>query len=131
MTEKKQTEKHARWQSLRISQFSFAINLFLSFSIASLGFAINQKISGVSTIHNSLNLIIIWWVISSSCGSLATLSRLVDFRYTARETDFAKSKNSYLTLNIVGHVSWILFGVQVLSYAIGAWYLINSILVIE
>jgi hypothetical protein len=40
-------ERYLRWQEYRINQLSFAINLFLSFAVASIGYAINLKLSSV------------------------------------------------------------------------------------
>ncbi|MFS1526276.1 hypothetical protein ACL7TT_19610 [Microbulbifer sp. 2304DJ12-6] len=78
-------ERYLRWQNFRITQFSFAINLFLGFGVASLAFAINQKLSESSKIVGDIDSVISWWAASCVLGCFATIVRLLDFRYTAKK----------------------------------------------
>jgi len=113
-------ERYIRWQSYRIAQLSFSINLFLGFSVASLAYIINLKL-GDKLIES--NTIIIIWSVSALLGCLATISRLLDYRYTtlkiAKKTCFNQFMAKYC-----GPVTWGLFWSQILSYGIGALFFI-------
>ena len=59
-------EREVRWENYKITQFSFSINLFTTFAVASLAFAINRKLSAdIAQNLCSLNLAIILWSISA------------------------------------------------------------------
>lgn len=112
-------QRYIRWQDYRIKQLSFSINLFLGFAIASLGFAINLKLAGKVQDSLFLILVIIWWAISAAFGSISTISRLLDFRYTARKIKHGGRFNTFMA-KYCGFVTWLTFGVQVSTYFIGA-----------
>lgn len=120
-------DRYIRWQGYRISHFSFAINLFLGFGVASLAFAINQKLGSASKIEATLNSIIIWWAFSVSFGSIATISRLLDFRYTAQKIKSKDCINSFMA-KACGPASWAMFWLQVIFYVGGAYILIKAVL---
>lgn len=77
-----QRERYARWQNHRVSQLSFSINLFLGFSVASLAYVINLLLTSAKG-DAVLECVLIIWALSASAGCIATISRLLDFRYTA------------------------------------------------
>lgn len=120
-------QRYIRWQDYRIKQLSFSINLFLGFAIASLGFAINLLLSGKLQDSLELRLIIILWALSAVLGSISTISRLLDFRYTARKIKDESQSNS-LTAKYCGYVTWLTFLHQVVFYIIGSClFLIKAI----
>src|SRR5437867_1584780 len=80
-------ERYVRWQNYRITQFSFAINLFLSFAVAVLAFSLALVKDAAFTPRAGtgwlLRHAIYSLVASVAFGTLATLCRLFDFRCTA------------------------------------------------
>jgi hypothetical protein len=121
-------DSFVRWQEYRIGHLSFSINLFLGFAIASIAYlvAANEKtrINGQS-LSPELLMSLFWWVVSTASGVLATISRLVDFRYTAKRIR-AGRKGYQCTLWLAGHGTWVLFGVALISYCIGAWCFVSG-----
>lgn len=120
-------ERYVRWQDHRVTQLSFAINLFLSFSVASLAYAINLKLE--NKLHGNIpfEFIIYWWAASAASGCVATMSKLLDYRYTARKIKDGGRFNTYMA-KWCGSVTWGAFWVQVLSYAIGAYLFICGVI---
>ena len=122
-----QKERYIRWQDYRINQFSFLINLFLGFAVASLAYAINLKLQGESRPGISLNCVIEIWAWSALLGCLASVSRLLDFRYTAKKIKDGGRCNAFMA-KYCGPVSWVLFWAQILAYALGAYIFISGAL---
>jgi hypothetical protein len=89
-------ERYIRWQDYRITQLSFAINLFLGFAVASLAYAINLKLEGKTHGNVPLETTIIWWAISAAFGGVATMSKLLDYRHTARKIKDGGCFNSFM-----------------------------------
>ncbi|PYI94583.1 MAG: hypothetical protein DME97_01005 [Verrucomicrobia bacterium] len=129
-------EKYVRWQDYRITQFSFAINLFLTFAVAALGFSfalikeaafIPPPGSGWLLRHAIYGL-----AASIVFGTLTTLSRLLDFRCTTikikkKYSDWRQSAAEFLA-KWLGPISWSLFYVQLAALAYGACRLACAIL---
>lgn len=122
-----QKERYVRWQNYRINQLTFSINLFLTFAVASLAYAINIKISDTAGIElSALFPPIYWWSASVALGCISTVSRLLDFRYTAK-----KIKNSNggdeCKAKMFGWVTWGTFWGLILSYVIGGHLFVSNI----
>jgi hypothetical protein len=129
-------ERYVRWQDYRITQFSFAINLFLTFAVAALGFSfalIKEAAfmpppgSGWLLRHGIYSL-----AASVVFGTLATLCRLFDFRCTAikikkKYSDWRQNLAEFLA-KWLGGVSWALFYFQLAALAYGAYRLFCVIL---
>ena len=122
----KQRERYIRWQGYRISQLSFSINLFLTFAIASLAYVINLKLNKSFALLDALNTIIFWWSACASLGVIATISRLLDFRHTAKKIKDGGASNT-LMARWSGRVTWGAFWAQIITYCIGAYYFIVSV----
>ena len=88
-----QKERYVRWQDHRVTQLSFAINLFLGFAVASLAFAINIKLKDKPHAAIPLDTVIVWWAACAILGCIATVSKLLDYRYTARKIKYGPSIN--------------------------------------
>lgn len=123
----KQKERYLRWQDYRIAQFSFSINLFLGFAVASLAYVINLKLGKQRYSTIPFELIIFWWSISSISGCLATISKLVDYRYTARKIKDGGVCNTFIA-KWSGLLTWVFFWIQVISYSRGAYLFIIGVL---
>ncbi len=122
-----QKERYVRWQNYRITQLSFSINLFLGFAVASLAYAINLRINNVTgVIIAELYCSIYWWSASFALGVVATVSRLLDFRYTAIKIKDGGSFNTSMA-NWCGKITWGAFWVQIICYCVGAYQFINNV----
>lgn len=77
-----------------------------------------------------------YWLSSSiGFGVLATITRLIDFRYTAfkirKKYKGSKSKLINFIAKYVGNLTWIFFGVQTGSLMIGIFFFLESILTVH
>jgi hypothetical protein len=131
-----ENKSDVRWENYRIKHFSFCINLFLTFAVAALGFTLSLiKDSGFSSLPGTgkaLYLSVISFAGSIILGTVATLSRLLDFRCTVikirkKYSDFRQPIAEFLA-EWLGGVSWSLFYLQLVTLAYGAFHLISSIL---
>jgi hypothetical protein len=120
-----ENEPYTRWQGFRIGQLSLCIALFLSFAVASLGFSLRLLTEPQCVITScyakvSFLVSLIAGVLSLSCGSIACLTRLADFRITAQvarhpsNTDNDRLRDKY---NLYGRWSWGLFRAQLVLFA--------------
>lgn len=125
--DQQEQERYVRWQDYRITHLSFAINLFLGFAVASLAYAINLKLENKRYGSIPIETIIIWWSIAAAFGCLATMSKLLDYRYTARKIKDGGSFNTFMA-KFCGPVTWGAFWIQVVTYTVGASIFIWSVL---
>lgn len=125
--EPKQQERYVRWQDYRVTQLSFAINLFLGFAVASLAYAINLKLENTPHSNIPLETIMIWWSSSAAFGCVATMSKLLDYRYTAKKIKDGGSFNAFMA-KWCGPVTWGGFWVQVATYSVGAYLFIKGVI---
>lgn len=127
--DQEQKERYVRWQNYRINQLTFSINLFLSFAVASLAFVVNLKVKNTAGLNAADVLVTIyWWSSSALAGSIATLSRLLDFRYTARKIKDS-SVSDKRKAKVLGKITWGLFWAQVAAYLAGGyWFVVKVIL---
>ena len=121
-----QRERYVRWQNHRITQQSFTINLFLTFAVASLAYIINLKISGNSLNNLEINKVINIWSWSAVFGCVATISKLLDYRHTARKIKDGGKFNSF-TAKYCGLVTWGSMWAQIGSYALGAQMFLSAV----
>jgi hypothetical protein len=79
---------YIRWQGITITQFGYAINLFLAFATASLGFALSlvkdKDFMSGSWAKCFLDLAVFVFLISLAAGGWCVIARLRDFRMTAQ-----------------------------------------------
>lgn len=117
-------ERYARWQNYRITQLSFSINLFLGFSVASMAYVINLLL-GDAKGNDVLECVLIVWAISAASGCLGTISRLLDFKYTAQKIRSPNKCNKFFA-KYLGYGTWIMFWFQILLYSYGAFQFIHK-----
>ena len=84
-----ENDPYTRWQGFRIAQLGLCIALFLTFSVATLGFCINLLVQPTFCITACVAKRFfffsgIFGLLSVACGCVACLTRLADFRNTAR-----------------------------------------------
>ncbi len=124
----RERDSFVRWQAYRIGHLSFSINLFLGFSVASIAYVVTASDSAQSNGHQlspEMLISLYWWVVSAAAGVMATMSRLIDFRYTAKRVRNGR-KGYKCTTWLAGHSTWIFFGVALASYCIGVWYFVSG-----
>jgi len=135
--ERDEKERFVRWQDYRITQFSFAINLFLSFSVAALGFCLTLIKDPTFVPPNGMGYLLRNSAIGLTCsiifGSLATFSRLWDFRCTVikirKKYADCRQDAAEIFAKLLGIASWCLFYFQLAALAYGAFCLIYILIV--
>lgn len=113
-------ERYVRWQGYRIEQLSFSINLFIGLAVASIGFVISEI---EKTACMDKHYVLLFLAFSLAVGIVATISRLVDFRYTVKKIE-SGNENLKRLIDCAGKITWISFGLQLSSYLIGAGILL-------
>jgi len=118
---------YVRWQGFRIAQLTLCISLFLSFSLATLGFSANllvQKDYNITKCYPKVIFLfsLIFGLLSVFVGAIACLTRLADFRKTAKvarhrddpvmAADVAQWRNDYKRL---AWWTWTLFKLQLVA----------------
>jgi hypothetical protein len=117
-------ERYIRWANHRIAQLTFTINLYLGFSVASLAFCINLLLTTYKN-NNDLKFTVFILSVSAIMGSLASLFRLFDFRYTALKIKNKTKINTFISKN-VGALTWACLWAQILTYIYGAFFFIST-----
>lgn len=116
----KRKRKFVRWQNKLMNQLSYSINLFIGFSLVSLGYVIDLLLREEGD-KNLLGWIVTLWSISLLFGCISTISRLFDFKYTLAK--IRERGNDGIT-ECLGVVTWCAFIIQVILYIFGAFMFI-------
>lgn len=124
--DRKNKERYVRWQGYQINQMSFSINLFLGFGVASLAYVINLKLGNNPRYPELLVFIIKWWSWSVTFGCVATITRLLDFRFTARKIKDGGKLNAFMA-KWLGPITWAMFWGQLITYVGGAYCFISAV----
>lgn len=134
-----ENDPYVRWQGFRITQLGFCIGLFLTFSVATLGFAANLLVQPSYEITACFAKTLFFLsgisgLFSIICGSVACLTRLADFRTTARvarhredPTKVADVKCWRETYKWWGRCTWALFRGQLALFGLQGISLILSL----
>ncbi|MDO8438449.1 MAG: hypothetical protein Q7S69_09910 [Nitrosomonadaceae bacterium] len=121
-----QKERYVRWTNYRITHLSYSINIFLGFAVASLAFLINIKLEGKPHGTVPINTVMVMWAASAFLGCIATISRLLDFRYTARKIKDGGTLNTFMA-KYCGPITMGCFWGQVIAYTIGAYLFVAGV----
>lgn len=123
-------ERYARWRLQTIAQLSFAINLFAGLSVAGLGFAVaylREPLFTPTPCYAVLYLASLSSLgISALCAVAATVTRLLDFRATARKVRLRQTNANpdYIaaagdpTMGL-GKATWRLFWILLATFVLG------------
>jgi hypothetical protein len=140
-SEEDENEPYTRWQGFRISQLGLCISLFLTFAVAILGFSINLLIQpnwAITTCFAKVffSFSLLFGLVSVLLGSVACLTRLADFRKTAKvarhrsdpdmEAEIAHWRDDYKRL---GWWTWRLFMGQLLTFGLQTVGLVLSLVI--
>jgi hypothetical protein len=125
-------DKFARWQKITIDQLGYALNLILTFTIAALGycFVLLRDNGFVPRCPAKYTLLfsLLALAISALCGLATVLTRLSDFRGTAKRARKRADAPDAGYLNCLGRTTWVLFYVHLIAFAIGVAALATTIL---
>ena len=125
-----ENRRFVRWQRYTIEQLTFALNIFLGLSVGSLAFGIallqneSFSLSGCSKVAFSGGLVALALSVATGCAAVVT--RLLDFRYTARKVradekcdpESEAGVYSYRS-KILGQLTWRLFWFELFSFSVG------------
>jgi hypothetical protein len=147
MTKDDSKGSFVRWQSITIGQLTYAINLILGFSVATLGFQVtlvlSDKFNPVSWQKYAFSLSLALLAASLVFGIWVVINRLRDFRTTmkaarereklerkgAREEEIKKEIEPYRVLyRKLGERTWCLFRWQVGTFSAGVFFTVLSVL---
>ncbi|SCX25175.1 hypothetical protein SAMN05216379_12619 [Nitrosomonas eutropha] len=127
-----------RWQSITIAQLTYAVNLILGFSVATLAFQItlllNNGFVPASWQKCSFTLSLVLLLVSVGLGLWCVINRLRDFRATtkvarkrkkgASEFELEPLRNFYRAL---GRKTWGIFWWQVGTFGVGVLLTVISV----
>lgn len=124
--------RYVRWQGMAIAQFTIAIALVSTLSVAELGAGLQLLLQSGFGRHGDCTLAFVLSVfllmLAVGLCLLATISRALDFRLTARKVRgrldlklFALNKGQY------GRISWLAFWMGLLVFVFGSFLFVLSV----
>ena len=118
-----ENDRFIRWQKIAIDQLSYALNLVFTLTIATLGywFALlkDKDFTPGCSARCAMLLSFLTLALSAICGLACVLTRLRDFRGTAKRARSAPDAPAQDELRGLGTITWGLFYIQVFSFALG------------
>src|SRR5271167_2890547 len=122
--DKCQSDKCQRWRKIAIDQLGYALNLILTFTIAALGYCFvllkDKDFTLASSEKCTMILSLSALALSALCGVACVLTRLWDFRGTARRACNHPKAPTKDALRDLDNMTLVLFNVQLVAFAIGA-----------
>jgi uncharacterized membrane protein YtjA (UPF0391 family) len=117
------TDKFTRWQQRTIEHLGFSINLILTLSLGALGYTLNSynKTSTQCLAKCLFVLGVVLLLLSVMFGIIASLTRLYDFRYTARinrEEEVERYRLRRIT-DRLGVCTWLLLWFEIITFFLG------------
>lgn len=140
MENNSQRESFVRWQAITIAQFTYAVNLILGFSIATIAFQLNvflnDKINPVSCWQKHTFLLALLTLLASSgIGIWCVINRLRDFRATTKAARMREQKKTDTEIKPyrdlyerLGEKTWLLFRWQIGTFSAGVLFTVLGIL---
>lgn len=127
-----ENDKCQRWRKITIDQFGYALNLTLTFAIATLGYCFvllkDKDFAPIPSAKCTMILSLSALALSAICGFICVLNRLLDFRGTARRACNHPKAPTKDELRDMGNITWVLFYVQLGAFAIGVGALAVTLL---
>lgn len=128
-----------RWQSVTIGQLTYAINLILGLSVATLGFQITLLLSDKFVLMSwqkcTFFISLLLLAASIILGIWAVINRLLDFRATTKAAQKREKKapeneiEPYRAIyQRLGKKTWLLFWWQVGTFGTGVVFTVLSVL---
>jgi hypothetical protein len=127
-----------RWQSTTIEQLTYAVNLILSFSVATLGFQVtillDEKFKPSHWQKPVFSVSLVILLISVGLGIWCVINRLRDFRATTRVARMREGGKSDAEMaadralsDSLGKITWKLFWWQIGTFGVGVLFLVAGI----
>jgi hypothetical protein len=121
------TDRLVRWQGNTIAQLSAALSLFSGLSIAALGFLFSllrdPRFAPRGADAVVFLVALLGFFVSTVAGVAAVITRLLDFRLTARKVRESKTEEPHTFFGTdasgYGRATWGLFWVLVIAFAVG------------
>ena len=118
------TERHSRWQQRTVEQLGFNINLFLTLALGGLAFVLSEHTTAPDVCMARYLFFggTVLLLLASLFGVSASITRLYDFRFTARiirEDDETKKGRLRTATKHLGNVTWFLFWLEIVSFVLG------------
>src|SRR2546426_438805 len=131
-------DRYNRWQGLGIAQLSVAVALISGLSVASLGVGLslllNEKFMPTALFKCVFAGSLLLLLFAAFFGFAAVITRLLDFRLTARKVRKDKNANYDKSLTMFwlgpdayGRATWGLFWSSCISFTVGVTLLVLSI----
>ncbi len=122
-------ERFVRWQRYTLNQLTFVLNMFFGLAVGAVAFSftlLRDKeflLVGCPKFLFKIAIISLCLSVFSSCA--AVISRLMDYRYTARKirndknSEFEESTVYKYKSKFFGDLTWRLFWIQTVTLCIG------------
>ena len=127
-----ETNRFQRWQKLAIDQLTYALNLFLTLTIAVLAYWFSllrdDGFMPGATAKCLMLLSLVALAVSVVCGLVCVVSRLIDFRGTARRARGKEDAPSRDELRGLGRLTWSLFYILLAGFGVGVSLLATALL---
>lgn len=131
-------DRYNRWQGLAISQLSVAVALISGLSVSALALGMSLLQSKEFVPPGTFSILFAWsfplLLLAAVASSSSVISRLLDFRLTARKVRKEKKPNYSRSITIFwlgpeayGRITWFLFWVGSLAFLSGVVLLFSSI----
>lgn len=121
-----------RWQRITIEQLGYVLNLVFGLTIAVLGYWLLLLRDGTfmpGPLGRKAMLLSFFALAASGVsGLVCTLNRLQDFRGTAQRARGKPGAPTEDQLNRLGKITWCLFYVQLIAFAVGVAGLATALL---
>lgn len=125
-------ERFVRWQKLSMDQLGYALNLFLTLTVAALGYWFLLLKDGDFrpgyTAKSFMILSLLALGLSAICGLACVVNRLRDFRGTAQRARNSDNHPELDGLRQLGRITWGLFYTHLGAFAAGVILLAVSLL---
>lgn len=124
------SQRFVRWQAQTIAQLSFAINLFAGLAVAALGFGVSFLREQSFTPDRCYAVAYLGSLVllgaSVLCGVAATVTRLLDFRATAKTVRLRQKDATSTDIAVagdeakgLGKATWRLFWALLATFLLG------------
>jgi hypothetical protein len=131
-------DRYNRWQGLAIAQLSVAVALISGLSVSALAVGMSLLQNKEFVPPGAFNAMFVWsfplLLLAAVSSSGAVVSRLLDFRLTARKVRKDQKPNYSRSLTMFwlgpeayGHITWFLFWLGCLAFLAGVVLLFASI----
>jgi hypothetical protein len=126
------TSRFIRWQKIAIDQLSYALNLVLALTVATLGYWFtllkDKEFAPGPSAKCAMLLSLTALLASTVSGVVCVLCRLWDFRGTARRVGGHPEAQTTEELRGLGRTTWQLFYAHVTLFALGVAALAMALL---